>query len=299
MPPYSGRKGPNMSQYLRDLNAVSPQDAAGDDGIEIQEDLSFFANTQFYDLDSGQNTDYQAPPVKPEAVSQAPEPTSVMGEMSSIDFMNGEFLTSTLGGEFLSIITTKQSSIADILYPRSSTGDFNFSDFNAYTGSPMNSFSEGPTGFQSIQPSHGPIYGGHGHGHQGAFPQPPRASIKTTGEKRKSSDVSAVSTPAIGHGDHDDESRITAEEDKRRRNTAASARFRVKKKQREQALEKSAKEMSDKVLALESRVSQLETENKWLKNLLVEKNEGNEDITALWKEFTQKVSSRRPRAEAA
>lgn len=90
MPPYSGRRGPNMSQYLRDLNAVSPQDATADDSIEIHDDLSFFANTQFYDLDSGQNTDYQAPPVKPDAVTQAPEPASVMGEMSSIDFMNGE-----------------------------------------------------------------------------------------------------------------------------------------------------------------------------------------------------------------
>jgi len=81
-------------------------------------------------------------------------------------------------------------------------------------------------------------------------------------------------------------SRIAAEEDKRRRNTAASARFRVKKKQREQALERSAKEMSDKVSALENRIGQLETENKWLKNLITEKNEGKEgDIARLWAKF--------------
>ncbi|EQL01651.1 Regulatory protein cys-3 [Ophiocordyceps sinensis CO18] len=86
--------------------------------------------------------------------------------------------------------------------------------------------------------------------------------------------------------------RVAAEEDKRRRNTAASARFRIKKKQREQALEKSAKEMTEKVNGLESRVSQLETENKWLKNLLVDKNEGSENITALWKEFTKHVSEK-------
>ena len=65
---------------------------------------------------------------------------------------------------------------------------------------------------------------------------------------------------------------MAAEEDKRRRNTAASARFRVKKKQREQALEKTAKEMSDKVQILEARVNQLEMENKWLKGLITEKN---------------------------
>lgn len=90
----------------------------------------------------------------------------------------------------------------------------------------------------------------------------------------------------------EDASRHAAEEDKRRRNTAASARFRIKKKQREQALEKSAKEMNDKISGLENRVSQLETENKWLKNLLVEKNEGSEDITALWKEFTKHAAEK-------
>ena len=40
--------------------------------------------------------------------------------------------------------------------------------------------------------------------------------------------------------DLEEQSRSMAEDDKRRRNTAASARFRVKKKQREQALEKRA-----------------------------------------------------------
>ncbi|KAK8180364.1 uncharacterized protein BKA78DRAFT_239499, partial [Phyllosticta capitalensis] len=68
-------------------------------------------------------------------------------------------------------------------------------------------------------------------------------------------------------------SRLAAEEDKRRRNTAASARFRIKKKQREQQLEKTAKEMTDKVSSLESRIAQLEMENKWLKGLITEKND--------------------------
>ncbi|KAF2430651.1 hypothetical protein EJ08DRAFT_563690, partial [Tothia fuscella] len=57
-------------------------------------------------------------------------------------------------------------------------------------------------------------------------------------------------------------------EDKRRRNTAASARFRIKKKQREQALEKTAKEMTEKASRLETKVGQLEMENKWLKSLI-------------------------------
>jgi hypothetical protein len=83
-------------------------------------------------------------------------------------------------------------------------------------------------------------------------------------------------------------SRAAAEEDKRRRNTAASARFRVKKKQREQALEKTAKEMSDRADALEAKIQKLETENKWLRNLVVEKtSKGKEDVADLWRKFMQ------------
>ncbi|KAJ2003770.1 hypothetical protein GGI04_002849 [Coemansia thaxteri] len=63
-----------------------------------------------------------------------------------------------------------------------------------------------------------------------------------------------------------------ADEDKRRRNTAASARFRVKKKLKEQALERTAREMSAKADALEQRVHELETETRWLKSLLTDKD---------------------------
>ncbi|KAI7894306.1 uncharacterized protein EV154DRAFT_415359 [Mucor mucedo] len=63
-------------------------------------------------------------------------------------------------------------------------------------------------------------------------------------------------------------------EDKRRRNTAASARFRVKKKLREQALQQTADEMTEKAKAFENRVHELEREVKWLKALVVEKKDG-------------------------
>lgn len=89
----------------------------------------------------------------------------------------------------------------------------------------------------------------------------------TTGSKRKSSVIDSTIGLSI-----EEQARLAAEEDKRRRNTAASARFRIKKKQREQALERTAKEMTEKVTQLESRINQLEMENKWLKNLIVEKN---------------------------
>ncbi|KAJ2722771.1 hypothetical protein GGI07_003099 [Coemansia sp. Benny D115] len=73
----------------------------------------------------------------------------------------------------------------------------------------------------------------------------------------------------------DTEGRLrAAEEDKRRRNTAASARFRVKKKLKEQALERTARDMTAKAEALEKRVHELETETRWLKSLITEKDPG-------------------------
>ncbi|KAJ2057989.1 hypothetical protein GGI17_005310 [Coemansia sp. S146] len=63
-----------------------------------------------------------------------------------------------------------------------------------------------------------------------------------------------------------------ASDDKRRRNTAASARFRVKKKLKEQALERTAREMGEKAAALEKRVQELETETRWLKSLIIDKD---------------------------
>ncbi|KAI9254844.1 hypothetical protein BY458DRAFT_520488, partial [Sporodiniella umbellata] len=62
------------------------------------------------------------------------------------------------------------------------------------------------------------------------------------------------------------------EEDKRRRNTAASARFRIKKKLREQAMEQSVQEMTVKSEQLQQRVDSLEAEIKFLRGLLLEKD---------------------------
>lgn len=96
----------------------------------------------------------------------------------------------------------------------------------------------------------------------------------------------------------EEQSRLAAEEDKRRRNTAASARFRVKKKAREQALEKREKELGDKVSALESRISSLETENKWLRELVMEKNGGSDSVVSALLDKQKPESTRKPAEKA-
>ncbi|KAI9158521.1 Regulatory protein cys-3 [Paramyrothecium foliicola] len=287
---YNGRRGPNVSQYLRDLNTISPHDTTGEDNFDMENGLSLFTNTEFFDFDSGQNTDFQAQPAKgdvetthePASETVTPAP-SVMGNMHNIDFMpNG--LNDELSRQMILSKTVANASTM--------AGDFNFPDFTAaYPAPSLNAYTDAPPAFPPLQPNHGPVYSSQlAPQQQSHYPQ----DAARVGEKRKADTV-----PVTPQDDNlEDASRQAAEEDKRRRNTAASARFRFKKKQREQALEKSAKEMSEKVSSLESKVSQLETENKWLKNLLVEKNEGNEDIVALWKEFAKQAGSKGKKTSA-
>jgi hypothetical protein len=153
-----------------------------------------------------------------------------------------------------------------------SPGEFSFGDFSStYTSPTIPAFPDALGNLQPIQP-----------GPQSAYPPPTSQHhpgyVPSTplfrGEKREAEQISIPNRVLA----YEDQSRVAAEEDKRKRNTAASARFRIKKKQREQALEKSAKEMTDKVTKLEGRISALETENKWLKSLVTEKHGGQAEV---------------------
>lgn len=146
------------------------------------------------------------------------------------------------------------------------SGDFNGFDFHNYPTPNVNNFSDNLSSLAPIQPS--PTYPSNGA-------QAPYGTSMHPGDK-----LSGDAPPRRRQISFEEQSRLAAEEDKRRRNTAASARFRVKKKAREQALEKREKELSDKVGALESRISSLETENKWLRELVMEKNGGNDSAVS-------------------
>lgn len=107
----------------------------------------------------------------------------------------------------------------------------------------------------------------------------PSLSSSVLGEKRKitfqQEDVDGEELSAADSFSKDDPeylTKVAAEEDKRRRNTAASARFRQKKKLREQALEQTAREQTVRAEQLENRVRELEMEVRWLRGLIVEKD---------------------------
>jgi hypothetical protein len=97
MSTYNGRRAPNVSHLLQDLNTVSAHDAATEENFNMEDDLELFTNTQFYDFDSGRQTDFQAQPVKAalntvaatantatENVTTAPP--SAIGDMPNLDF---------------------------------------------------------------------------------------------------------------------------------------------------------------------------------------------------------------------
>lgn len=108
----------------------------------------------------------------------------------------------------------------------------------------------------------------HGHGNESKNQSSSSSVIMSDDDNDDNGDDNNDIRPVK----QDQAAKLTADEDKRRRNTAASARFRVKKKLREKELERTAKEMTARTELLDERVKELEMENKWLRNLIVEKD---------------------------
>ncbi|KZW01805.1 hypothetical protein EXIGLDRAFT_760412 [Exidia glandulosa HHB12029] len=108
----------------------------------------------------------------------------------------------------------------------------------------------------------------------GSSSEPPAKKARA----RKQSVSVSVASPDDDKDGEDDGTPVTAAEDKRRRNTAASARFRAKKKEREAALERRAKELEVRVGELERECEALRRENGWLKGLVVGVTQAGGDV---------------------
>ncbi|OKL59050.1 hypothetical protein UA08_05747 [Talaromyces atroroseus] len=275
---YGGRRAPNFAQYLEDLNAIpSPYDQSlqqqQTDSYNIDAELALFTNTEF--LDFGHFGDMSMPlgfnnPAEEEHKSHEEQQQNVAGKQSDMDYLE---------------LLNDLNNIPDYSTNFGSDDSQNLPVASTFHPIPA------PAVPDATKPS------------DKAAPQTTHPKIEQLSPVTNSIS-SFVSTPMQVAGtkrkqSHDAKSlgeaaRIAAEEDKRRRNTAASARFRVKKKQREQALEKSVKEAGEKNAVLEARVSQLELENQWLKNLITEKNgaesgdgkqKSESDIAHMFKNF--------------
>lgn len=244
MSSYRGRTGPNFSQYLNDLNTLSPTEQPFVDSDDFSNDLAMYTNTDFTNLDMpalGEDGTFNFD-MQPESEGQ--------DSLKYEDLLSGSHGTT----ELPSLETTQPAQPF-------------YSTYNTpIQPAPASGFSAA-TPISQTQA------------------QPQRRALADTAQ-------------TLDHVSPDDKSRMAAEEDKRRRNTAASARFRVKKKQREQALEKTLKDTSDKNHKLEMRVAQLEQENKWLRDLLTDKNVGSkEEISAAYEKHRKESEDRELKAE--
>lgn len=242
---YSGRHSVNASAFISQLNQVSPQEEALDSPQGLDDELALFNGTnEFVNWDGPSALDLNPAPFD----MHFEQPAAAPAAQPAIDF------------DF--------------------AGPFDFTDFNAFPAAPLvdqqlpNLSHQQPHAQANAYPlAHPPFAAPTPGGASLVSPVSQTFDASSAAKKRKHSTL--LDASAHIHDAHLDEAaRQAAEEDKRRRNTAASARFRIKKKQREQALEKTAKEMTDKVAMLEARLQQVETENAWLKSLITEKNGG-------------------------
>ncbi|KAJ5095257.1 hypothetical protein N7532_007548 [Penicillium argentinense] len=275
---YNGRRAPNFSQYLDDLNAIpSPYDQAlqqQQQTFNQDEELALFTNTEFFDFDKF--TDLSLPTFDSMDDKTGLGETDQSTQNADMKFL--EFLNDGLNG-----MTEYQPEFSGVNSQQLPVQNQQFSVPAVPAANPAPApapaLAAAPVAAPQVAPT----------------PAPSAVSPSTSaaGPKRKHTQKSTQASA-------EEAARNAAEEDKRRRNTAASARFRVKKKMREQALEKSLKETNDKNDALEARVSQLELENHWLRGLIMEKNgteERNEQsekaISDMFKSFlaSQKAES--------
>ncbi|KAL7274986.1 hypothetical protein RUND412_002080 [Rhizina undulata] len=250
----------NMSLYLANFNAIPTADEPDVDTFNPN-DLAFFTNTRFFDFDVGQPVD---------------------DFMAGYDLENDGALDCSLGDDL--DFLNDCDPFADYTQFSPTTDDNHQQHLVSPTNTLLHSAPITMIPRHTLAPDTATI----------VLP-PLNATISpstdiyasqnaesTSHFKRKtSSPPFDVASPGLSADNIEEASRNAAEEDKRRRNTAASARFRVKKKQREQILERTSKEMTERCAKLEQRVNQLEMENKWLKNLIIEKNNGGSSKTTI------------------
>lgn len=243
MSAFRGRTGPNLSNFLSDLNTVSPTENQFVEENDFSNDLAMFTNTDFTNIDI---------------------PTLTQDDSFNFD-LSPEMPHENLKYEEL------------LAGPSASTNFANFDSIEMTSTPQRQFFPSFNTPVQSV-----PVTG---------FGQADAVSMNGMDG---SATRSRASTVQADNASAEEKSRLAAEEDKRRRNTAASARFRVKKKQREQALEKTLKEIQDKNTRLEAKVTQLELENGWLKALITEKNglQSKEEMAAAYEQHRKESEER-------
>jgi hypothetical protein len=61
MSAYKGHRGPNVSQYIANLNQLSPPQGLLDEPVPSEDDFSAFLNNEFFDVNSATIADFESP----------------------------------------------------------------------------------------------------------------------------------------------------------------------------------------------------------------------------------------------
>jgi hypothetical protein len=252
-------KGVNVNQFIENLNSLEPTEAEAASQALHEDELSVFSNTQFFDFDMGRSTNIAAT-VDDLLMQQEREVQAKRRRTEGLDETPNSYL---FDPQHL-----QQFSLAGELAPTN----------YAVSHSPsVSGYSTPALGPQGAGSSASAAAAANSSSHSSPSSHFPPGAVAGSSHRKRKSATQLVNLDVVDDGER---ARVLAEEDKRRRNTAASARFRIKKKLREQEMERTQKELQDKVDQLETKIKQLQMENRWLKNLVVEKNEAR-DVTDL------------------
>jgi hypothetical protein len=72
MSAYKGQRGPNVSQYIANLNQLSPPQGPLEEPAPSEDDFGLFLNTDFYDVNNGPIPDFDAPIDLDEVAAEQP-----------------------------------------------------------------------------------------------------------------------------------------------------------------------------------------------------------------------------------
>ena len=92
MATYNGRRAPNVSQYIANLNTIpSAHDIATQEqeGFNIEDDLATFTNAEFLDFDLGEPIEQPPIDYDPSHDQQARRDEAATKETKNVDFING------------------------------------------------------------------------------------------------------------------------------------------------------------------------------------------------------------------
>ncbi len=120
---YKGPRGPNVSQYIANLNQLSPPTENLTDPQPVTDDFSAFLNTDFFDINGGTSVDLNSPinfdvdfdvKTSPQATAESTPRHSISAANAkpNMDFnLNGKFVCRAVAQSLFGILSPRSISI--------------------------------------------------------------------------------------------------------------------------------------------------------------------------------------------